>query len=222
MSVGLNLSLSLLHTHTRIRTHTCHWGCSYEAYVILSPCFRIHTSVSLSESHAKGCVFCWRNRARLKGIGWLMLRETSNICTMRTGVENKKQKLIPLCWWVVLTNRGTITVKNKVTHWWAERKSLCSLCESMLARYTSRWRAALVCKGDGEMSVFWKVRPWRMWRMGVLWWGWNLKCSLVVLKPSWHFLLSISFDSDWTAERTNLSVLQGQQNANKPLWGLNF
>lgn len=50
---------------------------------------------------------------QLKGTGRSILRKNGEICTLTIHVENKKQKLITLCWWVVLTNAGTIAFKIK-------------------------------------------------------------------------------------------------------------
>lgn len=81
MSFGLNL-LSLTPPHT----HMCHRGCSWEAYVTLSPC--AHICTSLSETHTKGCEFCRKDTIQEIGKvdpqgNW---RTSKHICTLRIRV----------------------------------------------------------------------------------------------------------------------------------------
>lgn len=115
-----------------------------------------------------------------------------------------------VCGWAVLTN----TLRNSHTLVSREKELLFRLWErdrkvEQVSTLGQQMKSCSSSSVSGRWTGETKVRP--VWRMRVLWWGWNPKSSLFVLEHSWHFPLSITCVGVCRAERTNLSAKRKQR-----------
>lgn len=130
-------------------------------------------------------------------------------------------------------NTCTNTLRNNVTRWWTQRKSLCSTCHS----WSDKWskskavadgKTALIKNEERQterMQIFWKWRFKENVKNVSL--GAGLDCDMLlfflnipvsflsfVLPPSFFLTLSMFWEDRQVCtlnakERTNLYVLQG-------------